>query len=695
MSLGFLVPAFLAGLLALAVPIFLHLRHSEKTKPFRFPSLMFLERLPIRTASRRRIVDIPLLLLRAAIITLLVFAFARPFFARDVTATMSERPRAVVLLLDRSASMAHTAVWPVALDSARAIIAGIGPMDRVAVVLFDEEAEIAHAFTPDQGAARAAIETAKPGQRGTRYAAALRAARQLLTLAPDATHEVVIVTDVQRSGVAGLAGLDLPTGMNIRAVAVGSEDLSNTSVAAVEVRRSTSTDRPTIAVQSRVVTRELPRPRPVRATLTLNGRRSGTRDVTLPASGDFTVAFDAVPLPSGRVVGSVSLEPDALAGDDVLHFTIPDEDEMRVIVVVPDDAAGGETLYLERALGIGKGPTVRVDRRRPGTVDARALTGAALVILWDAPPSAAPALENWVRGGGGAVIVAGQRLSARPGTSPLMPVSFTGMADRRSDRGGTFGEVSVDHPLFAPFRTARSSLSVPRFWIYPRVQPAAGAEIVARFDDGLPAIVERRTGAGRVVLVAAPLEAGGGDLPLHGEVFLPFVRRLALHSSGHESAPLWRLTGESWNPQAIARDPVVSTPAGEIVRPTADSAGTAVALTESGVYGLYEGRIGGEPVAVVAVNAPPGESDLTPVDPRELLLGVRLSDEAVDAAHARAEPKELEGRQGLWRLVILIVALVLIVETLLATTGWRGVASRITVRSQASSAAGSAERSAQ
>ena len=55
--MGFLVPAFLAGLAALVVPIVLHLRHRDKDTPHRFPSLMFVERLPIRTAQRRRITD--------------------------------------------------------------------------------------------------------------------------------------------------------------------------------------------------------------------------------------------------------------------------------------------------------------------------------------------------------------------------------------------------------------------------------------------------------------------------------------------------------------------------------------------------------------------------------------------------------------------------------------------------------------
>src|SRR3954463_638336 len=115
--MNFLFPAFLVGLAALAVPVVLHLRHREKDKPQIFPSLMFLEQLPIRTAERRRITDWPLLLLRALALALLVMAFTRPVFSRQAATERSKRVRAVVLLVDRSMSMGHHDVWPAAMDS--------------------------------------------------------------------------------------------------------------------------------------------------------------------------------------------------------------------------------------------------------------------------------------------------------------------------------------------------------------------------------------------------------------------------------------------------------------------------------------------------------------------------------------------------------------------------------------------------
>ena len=109
MGLGFLVPAFLAGLATLIVPLLVHLRHRDKERPYRFPSLMFLEQLPIRTARRQRVTDWPLLLLRALAVTLLVLAFSRPVLTQRNAAATDTRSKAVVVAIDRSLGIAWRA----------------------------------------------------------------------------------------------------------------------------------------------------------------------------------------------------------------------------------------------------------------------------------------------------------------------------------------------------------------------------------------------------------------------------------------------------------------------------------------------------------------------------------------------------------------------------------------------------------
>lgn len=721
--MGFLFPAFLAAMAALAVPIALHLRHRDKDRPQRFPSLMFLEKLPIRTAQRRRVTDLPLLLLRALALALIVLAFARPVFSKNDAVAKSKRARAVVVLLDRSMSMAYGDVWKTAVDSARAVINGIGTGDRVAVALFDEEAEIVQPLTGDKAAALAALTNAKPGSRGTHYAAALRAAREALVAAPDANDEVVVITDLQRSGVAGIAGLDLPASMAVRSIGVGAADRGNSSVANVEVRRIIEPTRTMLGVQARIAGRELPAERKATATLTLNGRPSGTREVVIPVSGEVPVSFDPVLLPAGRVSGSVTLDNDALADDDTLHFALAGDDGVRILMVVPDDALNDETLYFERALSVGQAPAITIERVRGDQLEGPKLQNAALVVLWDSPTptgKAGTALTDWVERGGGLAVVAGRRLAARgsgsgsgsasasgsgnrpaspssnaastssnsgtqsapdsavraPAGSGLIPARFVGSADRLADRGGSLGDVRLDHPLFAPFRDASAALSAVRFLRYPRMEAIADAEVIARFDDGLPAVIDRREGTGKVVVVGMPLDAASGDFPLQ-PAYLPLLKRLVLYTSGRDAPRLWRTTGQSWLLPASLREPAVTLPDGSIERPPRDTVGSTVALNAAGIYAVYDGKVQGEPADLLAVNAPASESDLTPVDQREMLIGVRQLNDSTRSASDAPTRTEVESRQRLWRMLLLAAALLLFAETVFANRGWRGTATRM------------------
>ena len=257
---------------------------------------------------------------------------------------------------------------------------------------------------------------------------------------------------------------------------------------------------------------------------------------------------------------------------------------------------------------------MRIERVRPGRLDARTLDGASLVLLWDSPPpsgNAATALTQFVRRGGGLVVAAGRRYAAKVPASPLMPATVNGSTDRVTDRGGSLGDVRLDHPLYAAFRDAPAALSAARFLRYPRFEPAVGTEVIARFDDGLPATLERREGMGHIVLLGMPLDTRSGDFPLQS-AYLPFLQRLVLYTSGRDATTLWRATGQSWLLPGGLKDAAVLTPAGAIIRPAADTVGSTVALRESGVYSLYEGRVQGEPAGLLAVNAPSNESDLTP-----------------------------------------------------------------------------------
>ena len=70
-GLGFLAPAFLAGLLAVAVPIALHLFRRRTDRVIEFPAVQMLPQAPVAQQERRRLRDLLLLALRVAALVLL------------------------------------------------------------------------------------------------------------------------------------------------------------------------------------------------------------------------------------------------------------------------------------------------------------------------------------------------------------------------------------------------------------------------------------------------------------------------------------------------------------------------------------------------------------------------------------------------------------------------------------------------
>lgn len=689
MGIGFLAPAFLAALAALTVPLLLHLRHRDRNRPMRFPSFMFLEQLTIRTESRQRLTDWPLLLLRLLALSLVVFAFARPLLKDRKLAGEASNTKVVVIMLDRSESMGYEGVWPRALDSARAIIDRLDNRDRVALIAYDDAAEVLSRLTEDHASVRGMLTAVKPLNRGTRLAPALRTARQVLLDAPFDASEVVVISDLQRSSAVGIAGVEFPSGVAVRGVAVGNDNWTNSAIRAVDATRVSEGGRQMLAVKARVESHGLGDTRAISASLTINGREAASMPATLRHEGETVITFTPVPAPDAAVALQLALSPaDSLAADDTLFAVVPRDDALRVALIAAPGASASEDFYVEQALSIGNTPPMKVERLNSAPSTASALANIAVVMFNDVAPELNPALGKWLEDGGGIVLTAGRRLAAEKNALPgYAGIRYSGLAEPIGDRGGALRDIQVEHALFAPFREVPEALAAVHAWRYPRGDASPGAQVLAKFDDGVPAVLEQRIGLGRAITINIPLGNQYGDFPLQ-PAFLPFMRQLIMHTSGRDAAPLWHTTGGNWALPANLKNPVVQSPSGELIRPEADSAGAAVALSDAGFYGAYSDRASGEPGALLAVNVPSSESELTPVDTAELLLGVRTAAPSAEGdasgnGNAASTVEEMERRQNPWRLLLLAALLVLFGETFLSTRGNRGVARHIVGRTAA------------
>ena len=693
--MSFLAPLFLAGLAALAVPIFVHLINRERKEITEFPSLMFLQRIPYRSVRRQKIRNWLLFAMRCLALIMLIAAFARPFIERRMALAGGgiDTSREVVVLLDRSYSMGYGDHWTRAVEAARSTIAGLGGNDRLTLVAFAETPTALNQRTADQGSLRASLDAVKLSSRGTRYAPALKLAAKILDESSLARREVVLISDFQKVGWDGHEEVLLPPGTSLTPVDLSESSPSNVAVTTVELHRAMEAGRERVTVTARLTNTGEKPANNVSVALSLGEREVEKRTITIAPNNAGTMTFASVALPEGLTRGRVTAAADALPADNRFNFLLAPEQTLSVLIIEPSDARSAQSLYLSRALAIGENPVVRAVVRRSSALSFGDLAGRSLVVLNDAPFPAGDMgrrIRTFVEQGGGLLVILGQNSTPSSFTgvgADLLPGPVGTIVDRGTDRAASLASLEYAHPIFELFSGPRSGdFSAARFYRYRPLQLSGAAGVIARYDDGAPAVIEKPLGAGKVIVMTSTSDLFWNTLAVQ-PVFLPFLHQTVRYASSYTDLRPWltagqvlevrkaaeRLAGAGSGPAPApsSRETgsyVVESPSGEALRPTAADDGHLIELDEQGFYELR--RVGAATGAsrAVAVNLDVAESNLSRIDPQELVAAVTPKTGNVPSAGAGdpPTPEEQEGRQTLWWYLLAGAALLLGAETILS-----------------------------
>jgi hypothetical protein len=684
MDFSFLAPTFLAGLAALAVPILIHLTHRERKDAVAFPSLMFVRKIPYRTVRRQKIRNWLLFVLRVAAVVLVVSAFARPLI--DDSSQLgggTAGARELVILLDRSHSMAYADHWERAVSAARRAVDGMGPEDLATLVAFDEGAEAVTQPTADRALLLGALSETRVGSGRTRYGPALQLAGEIVGRSNRPRTEVLLITDFQSTGWDARQAVKLPAATRLRYVDLSDPEAANLAVVGVSLNRDWEEGRQRAAVAAQVVNSGERPHEDVVVALEVDGEILAQQSVDLHGGERARIQFGPVALPQRTVRGVVRAGDDALAADNAFQFVVSPQDPVSVLWVEPRNAGSDHSLYFVRALAVGTDPEFQVAVESSDRISVEDLEGRSVVVLSDVPfpvGSLGERLVQFVREGGGLLVLLGRR--SVPDTwsersLDLLPGTFGAPIDRAAEGGGTLSHLNYDHPALRLFREPRSGdFTSGRFFRYRRLEVQDPSAVLARFDDGATALAESRHGDGRVMVWASGLENFWNDLVLQ-PVFLPFTHQLIRYLAAYEEPEYWYRVGDvidmsqiglQDNEDAGGTEVIVEQPSGRsrLLRPSRES--RYFALDEAGFYQVRESGGGRDWFYTAAANIEPAEADLSVLDPNELANAVTVASDGPQlAAEATVlPPEERERRQGLWWYLLAGATALLVIEAVLA-----------------------------
>jgi hypothetical protein len=683
--MSFLAPLFLAGGVAIALPVLFHLIRKTTRDKTVFSSLLFLTPSPPRLTRRSRLEHLLLLALRCLVLCLLALGFSRPFLRKPVnTNPDAGGARRLVLLVDTSASMRRADLWREAVAKAESLLRQSSPADEVAIFTFDRGLSTLTSFDEWDSTAieqRVPVSLGKlsrttPGWGSTHLGDALISAAEALAdtgaKQVNGRRQIIAITDLQEgSRFEQLQGYEWPKSVDVSIEIVKPKSPNNASIQlAGELGDAGSKDRGNVRVRISNA------PDSKREQFNVSWAQSNGVPAGVPLAAYVPPGQSrmvALAHPTGASVDRIQLTGDDENFDNTV-FVIPPEPEKASVLYLGSESAADprQPLYfLTRAF--------QETRRRAIQLTARdnnvPLTGseaenATMLIVSDVlPEERARAVSDLVKAGKTIVcVLTGEKMAHT--LAQLLGVDTLALEEIKNSSYTLLAEIDFQHPLFAPFADPRfSGFTKIHFWKYRRLDASAipGARVVARFDNGDPAILDVTIGKGRVFIFTSGWQPEDSQLALSTK-FVPLLYTLLEQSGGVEPPSPQYHVGDALpvaTPAAVEKLSI-ALPNGSSITASGDTNFSATTLP--GIYTVSSVQS----TKHFAVNVEPSETRTRALSTDELeQLGVPLShhvlEPAREAAHkARLQNNELENRQKLWRWFIVATLIILLVETWVA-----------------------------
>jgi hypothetical protein len=713
----FLYPLLIWGTLLGAIPLIIHLLNRRKFRRVEWAPMHYLKLTIQRNRRRIQIEQLLLLLLRIALPVLLFFYLARPVLnPTGLEQWLGRGGRSSqVFLIDDSLSMGYAAgevpAFQRAQQAAGALLAAVRPQDRCTLVT--SSAPRVPVLHDVEGTRRdelsAAVASVPLSATHAAWASVLEGLDEVLRSCTYPARQLTILTDLRKSGwertVSSVARRYSDAGVRVRILDVGAEETANVSLQAL-----VPTDRTILAGAQcgweAVIKNDSARTSSgAKAILRVDDKPT---EIGLPEIPPHQVA--RVPLSvqfpgSGPHELSLRLPEDELPGDNERWAAVPVKDSLLIRLVDGEPSSepfGSEVDYLAAPLsiGIGAAEAWRVEVVQDQDFLSQRLDPPDVLVMANvAAPTQEQAerLQGLVKAGMGLMIFTGAKLDVgiyndllHRAKDPVLPYPLKTLLDE--NLRGLIVEPLYPSPLEKLLELKPSALervSVRQIMTVDEQGDQDSVRVLARWNNPSrsPAVIERNSGQGSVLLWTTTADRAGNDWPVEPSFVLAVregVRGVArptsfantitagepmrrvIHSSQQITSARVNSPGGG-EPQSLSAIPLDEEP-GDL------GPAVAIAVPDTRRAGLYriawdEGPLGTQQ-DLYAANPDPRESDLARIEASEVRS--MLEPLAVEIVKVRGNDSEQFSPSGseMWRDLACCLLVLLILESIFAT--WVG-----------------------
>lgn len=560
--MNFLNPFFLLGLLAVAVPVVIHLINLRRPQKVQFSTLSFLNELKKSTIRRIRIKQYLLMAIRALAVLFLALALARPFLPPTLTGSSgSDTPKAVGILIDNSASMNRVGTKGPLIEQAKevaaSIIQGARTDDRFLVATTNGELPVLNL----SGASRAVeqIGEVEAKNTGNFISTAMQLLYERLQQAPMEAAIVYLVTDGQQSQLQDLEKLDLEAGtaakqVSFQMVELGNVNQQNLAISDISLRSQMLSRGTPVTVEVQVENVGNVSAVNQFVSMEVENRMVGQYPVALEPGESGEFLFEIVAEEVGDIAAEVILDGDEVSYDNSRFFVlrIP---QSRSVLLIGDEASGLADFrsYLKPALEAAKSTNTQIEftEAQVEDLDQSEIFSHDVIVLdglREIPEYWFDDLQRFVQDGKGVLFFPSEQGDVNNYNAFFRLFNAGSFQNIKGEYASfqsvdEFGELVEGHPilddLFDKEEQEQISLDLPELFFYYQYREPdnTGSYTILTSRTGDPLLTEQRFGEGRLLTSAFGADPGWTNFPVN-PLFAPLYYRSVLYASSPEQGGL-------------------------------------------------------------------------------------------------------------------------------------------------------------
>ncbi|MBP5327923.1 MAG: BatA and WFA domain-containing protein [Bacteroidales bacterium] len=524
----FTYPLFLIGLVAMAIPVIVHLFNFRRYKKIFFSNVEKLEEMQSETRRQSTLRQILIMVARMLAIAFLALAFAQPVIKRSDKTIRAGR-NDVAIFIDNSYSMQNIdgngPMIEKAKAKAREIVAAFGEGDRFHLMTCDVEGRHFHWLSRDEMLTM--IDEVEPGSASPSLSSMIERQRDFVRGGSGEHKEIFVISDFQTS-VADIDNFVNDSAIAVTLVPLKPSELDNVYVDSVALGAPVYYRGNTVETEVWIRNDGSENLEGVPVTLYVNGRQRAVATVDLPAEGRTALMMPFTVDATGVLDCRVECGDYPVVFDDSYYFTLNIREYIQGLVV----EGGAANVFLTRLF---EGDSaVKMQTMNVQQMDCSRVDGNDVVILDELTSLSSgmvQSLRTFLDGGGTVVVVVSDKADKESYNSALMQFGAPSLEQQHRGRVAA-GTVSMDNALYRNvFNGRNSDMELPSVNDYWRLTTSSSTiyEPIITLSNGDVYVSVTSCGSGRIYLVAAPLRDEHTDF-VRQALFVPTLYNMALYS---------------------------------------------------------------------------------------------------------------------------------------------------------------------